>query len=75
MKNEEKKQDVVMIARTRVSDRYPGLSPKTLANQLSEGRGPQCFKVGRLIFYKIEDLDRYMMAHPILTSDSEEGIS
>jgi len=46
----------IMIARSRVGDFFPGLSPKTLANLNSKGKGPAGFKYGRKIFYRFEDL-------------------
>ena len=46
----------IMIARCRVEDYFPGLSPKTLANLNSKGKGPAGFKCGRKIFYRFEDL-------------------
>jgi hypothetical protein len=46
----------VMIARCRVEDFFPGLSPKTLANLNSKGEGPEVFKRGRKAFYRFDDL-------------------
>ena len=48
--------DPIMIARCRVEDYFPGLSPKTLANLNSKGEGPKSFKYGRKVFYRFADL-------------------
>ena len=46
----------IYIARKEVQKYFPGLSPKTLANQNSNGTGPTPIKRGRLVFYRFEDL-------------------
>ena len=46
----------IYIARKEVHKFFPGLSPKTLANQNSKGTGPTPIKCGRLVFYRFEDL-------------------
>ena len=61
----------LMVARSRVGDLFPGLSPKSLANQLSEGLGPKAYRVGRKIYYRVEDLEEYLTECPITTLESE----
>ena len=46
----------IYIARKEVQKYFPGLSPKTLANQNSKGTGPTPIRRGRLVFYRFEDL-------------------
>ena len=46
----------IYIARKEVHKYFPGLSPKTLANQNSKGTGPTPIRRGRLVFYRFEDL-------------------
>ena len=46
----------IYIARKEVHKFFPGLSPKTLANQNSKGTGPTPIRRGRLVFYHFEDL-------------------
>jgi hypothetical protein len=46
----------IYIARKEVQKYFPGLSPKTLANQNSNGTGPTPIRRGRLVFYRFEDL-------------------
>ncbi|MDG2214487.1 MAG: helix-turn-helix domain-containing protein [Verrucomicrobiota bacterium] len=60
----------LMIARSKVGDLFPGLSPKSLANQLSEGLGPKAYRVGRKIYYRVEDLEAYLTQSPIQTNES-----
>ena len=48
----------IYIARKDVSKYFPGLSPKTLANQNSQGKGPTPLKKGRLVFYRFDDLKK-----------------
>ena len=66
------KQDFVatkplMVARSKVESLFPGLNGKTLANQLSQGRGPKAYRVGRKIYYRVEDLEAYLTQCPIRT--------
>lgn len=61
----------LIVARSKVGDLFPGLNGKTLANQLSEGRGPKAYRVGRKIYYRVEDLEAYLTQSPIQTSESE----
>jgi hypothetical protein len=39
-----------------------GLAPRTLANWRSQCRGPRFIRVGRLIRYRIEDLQAFLDA-------------
>ena len=55
----------LMIARSDVGILFPGLSPKTLANQSSEGRGPMSYRVGRKIYYRVEELEDYLTQYPM----------
>jgi hypothetical protein len=61
----------IMIARNRVPELFPGLNPKTLANLFSEGRGPKVYRRGRKIFYRVDELESYLMTYPVQTFDSE----
>lgn len=56
----------LMVARSRVQELFPGLHPKTLANLNSIGDGPPGFKRGRLVFYRVEDLENFLLeSNPI----------
>jgi len=46
----------IYIARKDVPKYFPGLCPKTLANQNSQGKGPTPIKKGRLVFYRFDEL-------------------
>ncbi|MBT3510257.1 MAG: hypothetical protein HN472_12040 [Nitrospina sp.] len=48
------------VARKCLADYYPGLSGKTLANLALEGRGPRHFKRGRNVYYRTEELDKFI---------------
>ena len=61
----------IMIARNRVAELFLGLNPKTLANLFSEGRGPKAYRRGRKIFYRVDELESYLMTYPVQTFDSE----
>lgn len=61
----------IFIAATRVEEFFPGLNPKTLANLRSQGRGPRFFKVGRKVFYRLEDLEAWLTRQPVRTADQE----
>ena len=49
-----------------------GIKPNTLEIQRVQGTGVQYIKIGRLVRYRIEDLDAYLIAH-IRTSTSQAG--
>lgn len=51
----------ILISRQRVEDYFPGLSPKTLANLNCKGEGPTPYRKNRIIYYKTEDLESYVM--------------
>jgi len=59
----------LMVARSKVESLFPGLNGKTLANQLSQGRGPKAYRVGRKIFYRVDDLVAYLIQCPINTTE------
>ena len=40
--------------------RYLGLSPKTLAMWVSQGKGPKFHRVGGRVFYFLHDLDAFI---------------
>lgn len=53
---------------------YPVLgSVGGLANLRLAKRGPRFFKVGRKVAYRTEDIEAYLFARPVLTSDSAEA--
>ena len=49
-----------------------GLRPGTLEVWRSTRRGPRFLKIGRKVFYKIEDLESFANAHVVETVDSLE---
>jgi hypothetical protein len=56
-----------MIARTDVGRLIIGLAPKTLANLNSQGLGPTSFKIGKKVYYDIENLLTWAKAKRKLT--------
>lgn len=59
----------LFVSRGEVGRLFPGLNKKTLANLLSEGRGPAAFRTGRKIFYRVQDVEDWLTENPILTID------
>jgi hypothetical protein len=53
----------------KLVDRFDGLKLKTLANLRSQGRGPRFYRRGRRIFYKIEDVRRWITQNEVKTID------
>jgi hypothetical protein len=52
---------------------YPALgSTGTLANLRVQKRGPRFFKLGRRVIYRVEDVEAYLFARPVLTRDCAE---
>ncbi|RKZ27712.1 hypothetical protein DRQ26_02590 [bacterium] len=56
-----------MIARTEVGRLIVGLAPKTLANLNSQALGPTPFKIGKKVYYDIENLLTWAKARRKLT--------
>ncbi len=50
--------------------RHLGLSASTLNKMRMEGRGPRYLKIGSRVFYRLTDLDAYIEAAVIETTDS-----
>lgn len=51
------------LLRTTAAAEYIGVSPKTLLNWRSLRKGPVAVKQGRLLGYRVEDLDAYLQQH------------
>ncbi len=49
---------------------YLGMAEQTLARMRTEGRGPRYLKIGGRVFYRLTDLDAYIEAAVIETTDS-----
>lgn len=67
-----KKEDCnkpIFVSRAEVGSLFKGLNKKTLANLLHLGKGPQCFKNGRKIYYRVSDLEAWLTQCPIKTFD------
>jgi len=59
------------IARAKVEKIFIGLRPRTLANMASEGRGPPFFKNRGICWYKISDLEEWIVRFPVKTFNPE----
>lgn len=55
-----------------VTERYPELteSEGVLANWRNQKIGPKYYKLNRKVIYRPEDIEDYMFASPVLTTDS-----
>jgi len=49
-----------------------GLDVRTLANYRYQKRGPQYFKCGRKVLYRVEHIEEWILRNPVLTIDSIE---
>lgn len=58
-----------MISPKQAAETF-GLNEGTLANWRSQKRGPKYYKVGRLVKYRLEDVEAWVNKHPVLTVDS-----
>jgi hypothetical protein len=54
------KPDPIFIARQRVGDYFPGLSPKTLANLAAQNKGPKFYKPNRIVYYALDELKEFL---------------
>jgi predicted DNA-binding transcriptional regulator AlpA len=52
--------------------RYVGISPKTLNDWRSAGRGPSYLKIGTLVRYRQSDLDAFLDACVVKTTKEVE---
>lgn len=50
--------------------KYVGLSATTLNKMRCTGRGPRYLKLGSRIYYRRNDLDQYINANTVETTDS-----
>ena len=46
-----------------------GCAPRTLPNWRAQGRGPRFIRVGRLVRYRIEDLEAYLTSRIVETDN------
>ena len=44
-----------------------GVKQQTLAHWRSQGKGPQYIKVGKVIRYSLDELERWIQSHNVLT--------
>ncbi|WP_416394190.1 MULTISPECIES: helix-turn-helix domain-containing protein [unclassified Curtobacterium] len=51
------------LLRSHEAADYIGVAPKTLLNWRSLRKGPVAVKQGRLLGYRVEDLDAYLAQH------------
>ena len=49
---------------TEVQELY-GLNKQTLANMRSLGKGPRYYKIGRLVRYAVQDLEKYFQGRDV----------
>ena len=61
----------IFIAAGAIDKAVVGLSPKTLANWRSYGRGPRYYLKNGSVYYKLEDLENFFGKNPVETE--EEG--
>ena len=54
---------------TPAAAEYLGLHPRTLDNWRSQRRGPCFVRVGRLIRYRVEDLEEYLASRKVETDN------
>ncbi|HHA2904285.1 TPA: helix-turn-helix transcriptional regulator [Stenotrophomonas maltophilia] len=62
----------IQISRLKVPEaaKYLGVGISTLDKMRMEGRGPRYLKIGGRVFYRLADLDSYIEAAVIETTDS-----
>lgn len=59
----------VLRMRTREAARYICLAPRTLEHYRRKGTGPAYSRLGRIVVYSVNELDRWVESH--LTGPSE----
>jgi hypothetical protein len=64
------KAKVIFVTPENLPLYFDGLSVKTLANFRSLGKGPRFYRRGRRIFYRLEDVERWLTQNETQTIDS-----
>ena len=59
----------IFIAARAIGKAVVGLSPKTLANWRSYGRGPKYYLKNGSVYYKFEDLENFFGVYPVVTDE------
>jgi excisionase family DNA binding protein len=57
---------------TEEAAEYCGLSPRTLEKRRGDGDGPQFLKLGKLVKYRVHDLEEWL-ARRVRVSTSDPG--
>lgn len=58
---------------TKAAADYLGLAEPTLPTWRCQGKGPAFYRVGRKVFYRTEDLDRWLAARRVETPESNDA--
>ena len=61
----EKQTDFISVK--EATEKYPFLSPGTLANLRCQRKGPRFYKLNRKVLYRESDLESWFSAEPVLT--------
>lgn len=75
MTNEAATNAAAVKDRMTVGDaaQHIGLSASTLNTMRCKGRGPRYLRLGNRVFYRRADLDAYVAARVVETSDSRDA--
>ena len=63
-------ENAVILTAQQVAERYPAYSVGTLANLRCMKKGSKYFKIGKRVFYRVEDVEAWLFQNPVLTIDS-----
>ena len=61
----------LFIAARAIGKAVVGLSPKTLANWRSYGRGPKYYLKNGSVYYRLKDLDDFFGQNPVETDEEK----
>jgi hypothetical protein len=50
----------ILIARQKIEEYFPGLSPKTLANLAAKNKGPKFYKQNRIVYYTPDEITKFL---------------
>ena len=64
----------IFITARAIGKAVVGLSPKTLANWRSYGRGPKYYLKNGSVYYKLEDLENFFGENPVETDEEEKSM-
>ena len=62
----------ILAARQALPKIFPGQSQQTWANLASKKEGPRYWRKGKLCWYDVQEVKRYLMKNPVKTKETTD---